>query len=242
MKKISTLAAICLTTTSCFAFNDSSKMQQDSQAIMEKAISEKNQPRQPTHPGINATLPSTKQPEQRKPKPGEVIPMVKDALPRLQNLQKLVWLAHHRIATIQDWNKKSSLQNKALIIIESVQNDMRKAGLYDPALRQSPEALVYGWQQEGYANAVNVTYSLDLDTCKLAIEQSIQKLKARTNGIKGMLWRGKKPAQQLIAQLEQHCKLTRNPRLIFENSSKAVENAAKFNEIYKQLNIILQSR
>lgn len=226
MKNTSLLIALCLTASSSFALDDSSamqQMQQDTQSAMDMDT-------------------GTQLPKQKKLKPGEVIPMVKDALPRLQNLQKLIWISKFRIETFQNQKEKSMFLERASIILESLQKDMIKAGLNSPKLRQSPEALVYGWQQEGYANALNVTYQLDVDTCRLATQQSMQRFKARASGIKGLMWRGKKSAQQLIGQLQQYCNTDKDREIILKNSGKSVENAMKFNEIYKQFNTILRAR
>lgn len=186
-------------------------------------------------------LPPAPQPEAKK-KAGEVIPMVKEALARLQNLQKLVWISKFRIETLQNQKDQSILKNHAAIILESIQRDMTKAKLNSPELRQSPDALVYGWQQEGYANALNVTFELDINTCKKVMEQSIKRFKARASIIKGLMWRGKKPAQQLLSKMEQHCKLANNRETLLKNSNQTVENAIEFNETYQQFNTLLQQK
>lgn len=121
---------------------------------------------------------------------------------------------------------------------------MKKAELDSPNLRKSPDALVYNWQQEGYANALNVTFQLDVDTCKKVFEQSNKQLKARTSGIKRIIRRfpNKQAAQELLNQMQLLCKNANSRQTLLQNSNQSVENALEFNETYKKFNNVLQQK
>ncbi|WP_032113829.1 hypothetical protein [Candidatus Paracaedibacter symbiosus] len=178
---------------------------------------------------------------ERKPRPGEVIPTVQEATFRLESLKKLTWVLQHRIATLQDWNKKTLFQNNAFIIIETLQKIYAKSGLKSRALANSPEARVDQWEQEGYINTANVIHQLNMGTCKAVIEQAIQSYKVRARGIKGLMWKNKKAAQTLIGQLEDACKQANNRLLLLQNNPQVLSNALKFNALYSELRALLNS-